>query len=282
MCSIRSRLARNPLVMSHRLEWRAALVTSLLFVGCGPTPNFEEAVTNSTGQAGARSLSIPVPPGESGQADLLIATLGIQANPTMTGPDGWTAVPGFSGFNDAVCQADGQGIACQLTVYYKIADGSETAASFNWGGVRQAAGAVLRFSNVDTNAPIGDARPARGTSETPTAPVITTTRDGSRVLRIVVSELDDAGAFLTGSSALTDEPPTTRLNVLSFPDATTDPANGCGPPLSACEGIVRAVGLAVSDARRATASPSGPADWALAYGDQWITASIEIKPPPRP
>ena len=281
MCSIRGWLARDSLMPSRQLVWRATVATSLFFVGCGSSPNFEDAVTNYTGPAGASSLSIPVPSGESGGTDLLIAILGIQANPNTSGPEGWTAVRDFPGFNGATCQADGGGTACQLAVYYRIADGSETTASFRWGVMRQAAGAVLRFSNVDTNAPIGVARPDRGSSATPTAPTITTTRDGSRVLRIVVCELDEAGTFLAGSLALTGEPRSARLNIVSFPDALTDPANGCGPPLSECDATIRAVGLAVSDTRHGTAKASGPAPWELAGGDQWLTASIEIKRAPR-
>ena len=190
------------------------------------------------------------------------------------------AVPGFAGFNGATCQADGQGTACQLAIYYKIADGSETDASFTWGARRQAAGAVLRFSNVDTTEPIGVARPQRGSSEQPAAPVITTTRDGSHVLRVLVCELDEARPFLGGSLALSDEPASSRLNLVSFPDTTTDPTNGCGPPLSGCDATVNAVGLAVSETRHRTAGASGPVSWELAGGDQWLGASIEIKRPP--
>ena len=280
MCSIRGWLAHDAFMSLRQLAWRATVATSLFFVGCGSLPIFEEAATSHTGPAGASSLSIPVPPGVGG-ADLLVAILGIQSNPNTSGPEGWTVVPGFPGFNGAICQADGGGNACQLTVYYRIADGSETTASFSWGVIRQAAGAVLRFSNVDTNAPIGVARPSRGTSDAPTAPIITTTRDGSRVLRIVVCELDQAAISLRGSLALTDEPSSARLNLMSFPDALTDPTNGCGPPLSACDATVRAVGLAVADTRHATAKGSGPVSWRLAGGDQWLTASIEIKRAPR-
>ena len=254
------------------------IVASLWLVGCGSTPIFEDVATSQTGAAGANTLSIPVPPAGSGTAgaELLVAVLGIQANPNTTGPEGWTGVPGFLGFNDATCQSDGQGTACQLAVYYRIAHGSETTAEFSWGGTRRAAGAVLRFSNVDADSPIGAAAPQRGSSDIPTAPVITTTRDGSIALRVAASELDEAGSFLTGSTALTDPPPTERLNMVSFPDAASDPANGCGPPLSGCDAISRAVGLAVSDTRHASAGGSGPVAWELGGGDQWITASIEI------
>ena len=280
MCWIRSWLAHDRLLSTRQLAWRATVAASLFLVGCGATPTFEDVATSDTGPAGATSLSIPVTPGVSGRTDLLIAVLGIKANPNTSGPDEWTVLPGFTGFNDATCQADGQGLACQLMVYYKIADGSETQATFTWGGERQAAGAILRFSNVDPNDPIGDSRPQRGTSDAPTAPGVTTTRDGSRVLRIVVCELDDAGPFLTGSVALVDAPSSSRLSVVSFPDASTDPSNGCGPPLSGCDATERAIGLAVSDTRHSTAGDTRPASWALAQGDQWVSASIEIKLPP--
>ena len=274
MRSIQGWLTDDSLMPSRPLAWRATVAISFLLVGCGSSPNFEDAVTRITGPAGATELSIPVPPSEGG--DLLVAILAIQANPNTSGPEGWTGLPTFDGFNGATCQADGQGTACQLTVYYRLADGSETTASFSWGGIRRAAGAVVRFSNVDTDAPIGVTRHQRGSSEVPTAPVVTTTRDGSRVLRIVVCELDEARFFLEGSLALADEPASSRLNVVSFPDALTDPTNGCGPPLSACDASVRAVGLAVSDTRHATAGASGPATWELTGGDQWVAASIEL------
>jgi hypothetical protein len=258
----------------------AAVVASLCLGGCGATPSFENAVTGQTGPDGASSLSIDVPPGGAENTDLLIAVLGIQANPNTSGPDGWTAAPGLDGFNGATCQSDGQGTACQLAVYYSIADGSETSVSFSWGSMRRAAGAVLRFSNVDINAPIGATRVQRGSSARPTGPMVETTRDGSRVLRVVVSELDEARTFLSGPLALTDPPPTLRLNMVSFPDASTDPVNGCGPPLSACAATERAVGLAVSDTRHASAGASGPVRWELVGSDQWVTASIEIRRPP--
>ncbi len=272
-------LARHALA-SRRLLRRAGVLTSLFLAACGPSPSFESVEIGQTGVNGAGEVSVPVPPGVNESGDLLVAVLGVPGNPNTSGPEGWTAVPGLGGFNGATCQADGQGTACQLAVFYRIADGSESTASFSWSGRRQAAAAVLRYSNVDVNAPIGAAGHTRGSSETPNAPVVETTRDGSRALRIAVGELDDAGRFLQGTLALTDEPPRVRLSIVSFPPAADDPANGCGPPLSACAQIERAVGLAVSDTRHASAGASGPVSWELGGGDQWLTATIEIKRPP--
>ena len=260
----------------RRLAPCVGVLTSLLLVGCGPTPNFEDVGIGRTGEAGAGEVSIAVPPGENGGGDLLVAILGIPGNPNTSGPEGWTPVPGFRGFNDAMCQADGQGTACQLTVFYKIADGSESTATFSWGGSRQAAAAVLRYSNVDADRPIGASNQQRGSADTVTAPVVETTRDGSRALRIALVELDEAGPFVGQAAAMSDVPPGERLNILSFPTAADDPENGCGPPMAGCD-TDRAVALAVSDTRHRTAGPSGPAAWELPAADQWLTATIEIR-----
>ena len=277
--------ARPWLVHDSRTSSRRGIVvvlaaTSLVLIGCGG-PRFESAASNGTGKNGATSLSIPVPPSTSGDAsqDLLIAILGAKANPNTTGPSEWAAVPGFGGFNGATCVADTGGIVCQLAVFYTIADGSETSVSFTWGGTHQAAGAVLRYSNVNTSSPIGAARSQRGASATPTAPIITTTTDSARVLRIALADAADAMAFVSGSSIFISEPRGRRFNLMSFPDSATDPTNGCGPPLSACGDTSGAVGLTASDTGRGAAGPSGPADWSLGGGDQWLTGSIEIRAP---
>ena len=278
MRATRGSLSHDCPPSSRRGALCALAATSLLLVGCG-SPSFESTATNRTGVDGVGALSIPVPAREGGSGDLLVAILAVQGNPNTMGPDGWMNVPGFAGFNGATCGGDGQGTSCQLAVFYKVADGSETSASFSWRPARQAAGTVLRYSNVDRSAPIGATRVGRGSSSAPTAPVITTTRDGSRVLRVVVTETDDAKGFLIGSVVLQDEPNTARVNIVSFPDALTDPTTGCGPPLSECDATDDAVGLAVSDAYSGGAGGSGAASWELAGGDQWLAASIEIKAP---
>ncbi len=262
-------------------EWSRALVVALgcgALVGCG-SPPLEGVETARTGGNGASSLSITVPASTQGTAagDLLLATLGVKANPNTQGPVGWSAVPGLQGFNGALCGSDTEGTACQLSVFYKIADGSELKADFSWGTTRQAAGAVLRYSNADTTAPIGATRTARGSSSTPTAPVVTTTRASSRVLRLAVAESDDARQFLAGSLVFADAPTTIRFNIVSFPDAISDPTNGCGPPLSACNLTDDAVALAGSDVHKGAVGASGTGEWELPGGDQWLAASIEIK-----
>ena len=257
----------------RRAAGLAALLCATALAGCA-TPSLEGVETAQTGRDGAPSLSIPVPAGEPGE--LLVAALGIKANPNTQGPEGWTPIAGFQGFNGALCGADSEGVSCQLSIFYKVTDGSDTAAEFRWGSRRHAAGAVLRYSNIDSLAPIGATTTARGTSAAPTAPVVVTTRANSRVLRLAVVETDDARNFLVGSEVFTDAPNTVRFNVASFP-AAEDGADGCGPPMADCSATDDAVALAGSDNRNGAPGGSGTADWEIPGGDQWLAASIEIK-----
>ncbi len=251
----------------------AALLGAVTLTGCA-TPSLEGVETGQTGRDGSGSLTIPVPAGNPG--DLLVATLGIKANPNTQGPEGWTPVAGFEGFNGALCGSDSEGVSCQLSIFYKMTDGSDTAAEFRWGSRRHAAGAVLRYSNVDRLAPIGATATARGTSAAPTAPVVTTTRANSRVLRLAVMETDDARNFLIGSEVFSDAPNTERFNVASFPPAA-GADDGCGPPMADCRATDDAVALAGSDNRNGAPGGSGTAEWETLGGDQWLSASVEIK-----
>jgi hypothetical protein len=253
----------------------------LALPSCGKAPVFEALATAGTGKNGASSLAIPVPASTQGDSsgDLLVAVLGVKVNPSTSGPSGWTAVPGMGGFNGATCSSDQEGIACQLTVYYKIAAGGESTANFSWGTTRQAAGAVLRYSRIDPSAPIGATGQDKGSSNAPTAPGITTSRGESRVLSIALAEADDVRNSLT-ETVLSGAPTTPRFNLVSFPLASVDASIGCGPPLSGCSFTMDAVGMAASDIRRKTMGSTPPVSWSLPGDDQWVAVTIEIKRPP--
>ena len=101
---------------------------------------------------------------------------------------------------------------------------------------------MLRYSNVDVQTRRSVPRGIRaGRRKRLMRRWFETTRDGSRALRIAVGELDGRGAgSCKGTVALTDEPPRVRLSIVSFPACRRRiPANGCGPPLSACAQIER-------------------------------------------
>lgn len=269
--------------MTMRARVLSILPLLVFLAACGDYPVYEAAATGNTGKNGAMSLSIPVPASTVGTAkgDLLLALAAVKINPALTAPAGWTVIPQINGFNTAICGSDGEGIACNLTAYYKIAAGDETSVVFGWpteGAPRQAAGAVLRYSRIDASAPIGAIGTQAGSSNTPTAPAVTTTRSESRVLRIAVSEADNVRNSLT-TTILSGDPATSRFNILSFPPASVSLATGCGPPLSGCSYTNEAVGLAASDDGQKNAGASGTATWSLPGTEQWLGVTIEIKRP---
>ena len=133
----------------------------------GNCPVFEGVWTGRTtdpsyagGAATVLTLNFPAAPVDN----LLIAVCGVGINPSTVGPAGWNKIVG--GLNDAI--GGGNPIECQLNVFWKLADGTETSASFDFGpNPRQAAGAVLRYSDVNTASPIGPHGTASGVSTTP-------------------------------------------------------------------------------------------------------------------
>lgn len=232
----------------------AAAATSPTFVGV------QTARTTGSGFGGAStSLTVSVPAGTSG--DLLIAVLGVGVNPSTATPSGWTPI--LAGFNAAPCATEsGLGIRCQLNTWYRIADGTETSVTFTWGGTfRQAAGAVLRYSDADTVNPIGAHATQSGTSTTPTAPSVTVPAD-TRVLRIAVADINDADSVFTATPAVS------RFNLAS---TSTSPGDTFDE-----DGLV----LGGSDSLFAAGGATGTASWSLPATEQWRTISIPILPVP--
>lgn len=214
---------------------------------------------NGTPQ-GTTSLTLSVPAGSAG--DLLVAVVGIKENPSTATPAGWTKI--IAGFNQCVSASDPQlGIRAQLNSWWKIADGTETSVTFTYGAqvIRQACGAILRYSGVDQSNPIDVSACDKGTSTAPTAPSVTTTAADDRVLRLVVCDAEDA------RSLFTSEPATKRFELAS----TT--VFGPGTAYT-----IDAVVSAGSDEARAAAGPTGTAAWALPSAEQWAAQTVAIRP----
>ncbi len=245
----------------HRVLFVAALVAGLFVavpesVALPPTPSFVGVATATGANDNSTSVTVPVPAGAAG--DLLVAVIGVKINPSTPIPTGFTAVPGFGGFNQAICPSEApDGIRCQLSVSWKISDGTETSISVVFGpNPRQSVGAVLRYSGTDTTNPIGVTGTGNGVSTSPTAPSITTSVPNTRVLRVALADVDQAGGVF-GSP-----PATSRFNV------------GSRTPLNS-----ESVALAASDAEFLAAGATGTAAWTLPSADGWLAASFEILPP---
>lgn len=236
--------------------WRVAvtvLLTSILAPVLLAQPAFVGVATNSAAVPGVNvGITVPVPAGSAG--DLLIAVWGIAINPLSGVPAGWTAISGLQGFNVAICPLGP--IRCQLNVYYRISDGTETSVTFVFsgspGGPRSQVGAVLRYSGTHATDPIGPVAKQSGTGGSPVAPAIITTEDNTRVLRLALTGEE------TSVGALTNPPATSRFNL----------GSGMGGDV--------AVHGAGSDAPQASAGNSGTASWT--GGSDWVAATIAIRP----
>ena len=134
------------------------------------------------------------------------------------------------------------------------------SVSFGAGVTKQASGAVLRYSGADATNPVDVSGCDKGSTAAPTAPSVTTTSADDRVVRLVVSDAEDA------RSLFTSEPATKRFEIES--------TSVFGPGSSY---TIDAVVTAGSDAPQAAAGPSGTAAWALPVAEEWAAQTVAIR-----
>ena len=259
-------------MQTSRSRLTVVLVAAALLAGlaiapaaAAQAPAFQSVVTartnNPSFNGGADyGITVGVPPGPAG--DLLIFLVGVKINPSTTMPAGWTPI--VAGFNDAICASDPSiGIRCQLSAFWRVSDGTETSVSVTFGPsvVRQASGAVLRYSGADTTSPIGTHATQKATDSNVVAPSVTTSEADNTVLFVALTDADDA------QSLFTSQPPTAR-----FQQESTAPF---GPGSSYTND---AVVLAASDRSYAAAGATGTVSWTLPAAEQYRTLSIPIRP----
>lgn len=128
--------------------------------------------TTATVDSAATSINVTVPAGIAA-GDLLIFFLSGNRNSTeftsMTPPAGWTS---------AVAVVDDTASGGSLgVIYYKIATGSETSATWAWAGVgMRAVGTIMAFRGVNTATPFDDTdSTVQGSSSTTRTPLAVTT-----------------------------------------------------------------------------------------------------------
>ncbi len=257
----------NPVMFLRNLfRWIRCWICHWACVGVLPWPSVFDGVstsrTSSSGYAGgaANQILVSMPAGVQ-TGDLLIAAMGVSINPTVTVSAGWTQI----------AEEDCPGFACELSAYWRIADGTETDITFSFGpNPRQAAGAVFRYSGTHQSDPIGDHATSSDTSTTPTAPALPSLDPNSRVLWLCLAN--------NAQRTLSNPPADSR-----FEQASTAPV---GPGTSAA---ADGVNLRGSDRLFAPGGASPAVQWTLtktfeggavdpAYaGDPWRTLSIQIR-----
>ncbi|MGA9349661.1 MAG: GEVED domain-containing protein, partial [Anaerolineae bacterium] len=205
-------------------------------------PSYQEQATASLGSDGT-SLTINKPTGTV-QGDLLLAAISVDGTPNISPPDTtWTTI-----------RERNSGSQVRLEVYYKVAGSSEPDSyRFTWSGGQQAAGAILRYSGVDTTTPINASGIGSGTSASPTAPSVTTTVTDTMVVRIYGADDDDLSTSPYPSGY------TGRLNIESN--------SGYGT----CS-------LGVADVVRASAGATGSAAFSLSASEEWVGVTVALAP----
>ena len=168
-------------------------------------------------------------------------------------------VPISSGWTEIENGAMGQtgAVDVRFATYWKIGSSSEPA-TYRWSsnpyqGTRKWVGAIYRISSFDPDNPIQASDIATGFSATPTTPSVTTTIDGSLILRMFGAD-DDNTAYPYWPSG------TTQL----FQD-------DCG---------YESVMSAAAYETQSNSGSTGTAQFTMSWSDIWVAITIAIRPEP--
>ncbi len=207
-----------------------------------------ESHTTAVLASNGTTLTIDVPSGTVA-GDLLLAAVAADENPTIAAT-GWTSIN----------QGAAPGNAARLAVFYRVATAPVPASySFTWTGGQQAAGAMFRYSGVDTTTPLDVAAASNtGTTTAPTAPTITTVTNGARIVRIYAADDDD----LEGSPY-----PASHIGRVNMESSDTS-ADSCS--------------LGVAETTQATAGATGTAAFALLASQEWYAVTVALRPAAAP
>jgi hypothetical protein len=207
-----------------------------------------EAFAEKKVGADDNKLDMTVPAGTVDDR-LLVACIALDGNAisTVVPPAGWTQVllQGFSG-------------EVGLGVWWKFSSSEPASYRWNWSGMEQAYGWMMRFSNISPTAPINAVAAGTGTSLLPTCPAITTTTDNTMILRI--------GA-IDSANILVDTPAMLLHTNITFDRSNTNAAAVSGGAAYASQNTAGNVGAASF-----TLSPLA------LLGEEFVTATLAIAP----
>ena len=181
--------------------------------------------------------------------DLLIVLFTNDGNDTVTTPGGWTELA-----------SDANGTYVRLSVYYRIAAGTEggTTVNFVTSGVEQAAAQVYRITNWHGTTPPEISTAATGTSTSPNpASLDPAGWDVADTLWIAVAGQDrgDQGGTTAYPASYTD----------GISTQSSDPAT---------IGVCR-----IHSARRVLAAASeNPSAFTIPVSEQWVAFTIAVRP----
>ena len=134
---------------------------------------FEE-FTEQKESSNVTIITINVPPGTS-ENDLLIMAVAYDGEESFVNPVGWTRI-------HAADDNDGK---VAFGVWWKLADAVELPAySVTWSDDEKAYGWMMRFTGHDASSPIEATANAKGESNSPSSPAVSTSVDNCMILRL--------------------------------------------------------------------------------------------------
>jgi len=181
--------------------------------------------------------------------DLLIALFTNDGSPTVTTPDGWDPLA-----------SNARGTAVRLSVYYKIAGGTEggTTVNFVTSGVAQAAAQVYRITNWHGTTP----------PEISTAAIGTSTRPNPASLNPAGWDVADTLWLAVAGQDRGDQSGPT-----AYPASYTD-----GTSTLSSDGTVS---CRTHSARRVLAAASeNPGAFTIPVSEEWVAFTIAVRPAP--
>jgi len=222
-----------------------SLLTAMTTTSGGGDLTFQSV---STAGSGGNAVSVDVnAPAGTVAGDLLVASFAADDSTVLSPPDGsWILIEGGDG--------NPNGATPSFAVWYKIAGSSEPAFyTFTSGANQHLYAVVLRYDGHDPVAPINASAIASSSgSATPTAPSVTTTVNGAKILRLFGADDDDTPYISPGGHA-------ERYNGTS----------GNGPITT---------GSAGADIDQATAGPTGTAAFSMNAPEEWQAVTVAIAP----
>ena len=241
---------RSRSLSEYFVHWTVGVLWLCLATLMGMMPAHAAPVYQSsqTSTGTTNSLSISKPTGTASN-NLLLATLSARGTTTtITAPTGWRQLQQLNnGTNET------------LAVFYRVADasdGSVTSYTFTLSSSVGVAGAILRYSGVDTSDPVNASDIATGTSTTATAPAVTTTVADTTVVRIAGIPNNGTLTVPTGTSE--------RVNIVRDTSGNNNDTR-----------------LGVADATQTNPGSTNPAAFANTSG-AWVAATIVLRAPPVP
>jgi hypothetical protein len=156
--------------------------------------------TSSDNGAGATTLELSVPIGTQ-ENDVMLAQVTIegQSNVEVTPPEGWTLEDSASRANDLVQK-----------IYSKVATDAELVSqTWTFDESRRASGGIVVYDGVRTADPIDDIDASSQTGTTLTAPSVTTSEDGGRLVVFFGINNNATLTTPTGMTELYEHPNTT-------------------------------------------------------------------------